>query len=264
MTAAIWLRTVPKTAQYRRDEGFRPRYAAALLAISLLARADDRIDSLVVAKRLTRSEAQAQTKARLVESATQLYLQQGFAATSNEQVAEEAGYSRGAVYSNFPSKEALALEVIDRHTEQVLESYRTTLAEGSSEDRVQKFQDWIEQSLSDTGWALLKIELALVARRNSTLNDELAARDKTMLDHVAGAISQLDDDLELPEASVRDLARLCVAMGQGVALDSIKDPSSTTDWTARLLTAVQRLLPMSPMLPMLIAASTDQAAPEQK
>ncbi|WP_176126703.1 TetR/AcrR family transcriptional regulator [Mycobacterium sp. D16R24] len=199
-----------------------------------------------------------------MESATQLYLQQGFAATSNEQVAEDAGYSRGAVYSNFPSKEALALEVIDRHTEQVLESSRQALGEGSSGIRLEKFQDWIEQSLSDTGWALLKIELALVARRNSTLNEELAARDKTMLDHVAGVIAQLDDDLELPEASLQDLARLCVAVGQGVAIDSIKDPSSTTDWTERLLAAVQRLLPMRPMLPMLIAASANQAALEQE
>ncbi|TDZ80167.1 HTH-type transcriptional regulator TtgR [Mycobacteroides salmoniphilum] len=237
-----------------------PRHAAA----SLLVSRAERIDSTVVAKRLTRSEAQAQTKARLVESATQLYLQHGFAATSNEQVAEDAGYSRGAVYSNFPSKEALALEVIDRHTEQVLESSRQVLGEGSSEDRLEKFQDWIEQSLSDTGWALLKIELALVARHNSTLNEELAARDKTMLDHVAGVIAQLDDDLELPEASVRDLARLCVAVGQGVAIDSIKDPSSTTDWTERLLAAVQRLLPMRPMLPMLIAASSNPTAPEEK
>lgn len=199
-----------------------------------------------------------------MESATQLYLQQGFAATSNEQVAEDAGYSRGAVYSNFPSKEALALEVIDRHSEQVLESSRQVLGKGSSEDRLEKFQDWIEQSLSDTGWALLKIELALVARHNSTLNEELVARDKTMLDHVAGVIAQLDDDLELPEASVQDLARLCIAVGQGVAIDSIKDPSSTTDWTERLLAAVQRLLPMRPMLPMLIAASSNQAAPEEK
>ncbi len=199
-----------------------------------------------------------------MESATQLYLQHGFAATSNEQVAEDAGYSRGAVYSNFPSKEALALEVIDHHTEQVLESSRQVLGEGSSEDRLEKFQDWIEQSLSDTGWALLKIELALVARHNSTLNEELAARDKTMLDHVAAVIARLDDDLELPEASVRDLARLCVAVGQGVAIDSIKDPTSTTDWTERLLAAVQRLLPMRPMLPMLIAASSNQTAPEEK
>ncbi|ORA57693.1 TetR/AcrR family transcriptional regulator [Mycobacteroides franklinii] len=223
-----------------------------------------RIDSSVVAKRLTRSEAQAQTKARLVESATQLYLRQGFAATSNEQVAEDAGYSRGAVYSNFPSKEALALEVIDRHTEQVIESYRQSLAGGSSADRLGRFQVWIEQSLSDTGWALLKIELALVARHNSTLNDELAARDRTMLDHVAGVITELYDDLGLPTESVQDLARLCVAMGQGVAIDSIKDPSSTTDWTARLLAAVQRLLPMRPMLPALISASTNLAPPEQK
>ncbi|ANO02148.1 hypothetical protein BAB75_00815 [Mycobacteroides immunogenum] len=219
---------------------------------------------MVVAKRLTRSEAQAQTKARLVESATRLYLQHGFAATSNEQVAEDAGYSRGAVYSNFPSKEALALEVIDRHTEQVMQSYRQSLAEDSPADRLERFQAWIEQSLSETGWALLKIELALVARHNSALNDELADRDKTMLQHVADMIAQLDEDRGLPEQSVRDLARLCVAVGQGVALDSIKDPSSTIDWTARLLTAARPLLPMQPMLSALIAASANHTAPEQK
>lgn len=70
--------------------------------------------------RLTRAESQARTREQLIETAKQLFLRDGYSVTSLERVADEAGYSKGAVYSNFRNKDELCLAVLDRiHDEQV-------------------------------------------------------------------------------------------------------------------------------------------------
>ena len=65
--------------------------------------------------RLTRAESQERTRRLLVEAATRLFLRDGFRATSLETIAEEAGFSRGAVYSNFASKTAIGVVVALTH-----------------------------------------------------------------------------------------------------------------------------------------------------
>ncbi|MBK5217199.1 MAG: TetR family transcriptional regulator, partial [Propionibacteriales bacterium] len=69
---------------------------------------------------VTRAERQARTRERLIEKAAQMFLTDGYAATSLDHVALEAGFSKGAVYSNFAGKEELCLAVLDViHAEQV-------------------------------------------------------------------------------------------------------------------------------------------------
>ena len=63
--------------------------------------------------RLTRAESRERTRALIVDAATDLFLRDGFQVTSLEQIGEEAGFTRGAVYSNFPSKTAMGIAVID-------------------------------------------------------------------------------------------------------------------------------------------------------
>ena len=65
-------------------------------------------------QRLTRRESRDSTRARLIESAGRVFVRAGFDAASVEQIAEEAGFSRGAFYSNFKSKDGLFLELLDR------------------------------------------------------------------------------------------------------------------------------------------------------
>src|SRR5258706_6443215 len=59
--------------------------------------------------RLSRQQSRLQTRERLLEAATLVFSRRGFDAASVEEIAEEAGYSKGAVYSNFASKEELFL-----------------------------------------------------------------------------------------------------------------------------------------------------------
>jgi AcrR family transcriptional regulator len=75
---------------------------------------------LMVRKRLSRQEKKAETRARLLEAAESVFARRGFHAASVEEVAEEAGFSTGAVYSNFGGKEDLFLALWDSALEGAL------------------------------------------------------------------------------------------------------------------------------------------------
>jgi AcrR family transcriptional regulator len=67
-------------------------------------------------RRFTRLESKARTRAELLRAANRLFLRDGYAATSLGAIAEEAGLTKGAVYSNFESKEDLFLVVLQQAT----------------------------------------------------------------------------------------------------------------------------------------------------
>src|ERR1700730_3050298 len=62
-----------------------------------------------------RSARKAQTRTRLLEAAARLYAQSGFGGATLDEVAAEAGYTKGAVYSHFGSKENLLLALLEEH-----------------------------------------------------------------------------------------------------------------------------------------------------
>ena len=66
-----------------------------------------------MAQRLLRSERKEQTKGDLVEAARAVFLRRGFNGASLDEIAEEAGYTKGAVYSNFDGKDWLFLAVLE-------------------------------------------------------------------------------------------------------------------------------------------------------
>ena len=63
-------------------------------------------------KRLTREQSKDQTRLRLLDAAQAIFMKKGFVAASVEDIAEAAGYTRGAFYSNFRSKPELFLELL--------------------------------------------------------------------------------------------------------------------------------------------------------
>lgn len=96
-------------------------------------------------KRLSRPEAQAQTREHLVEAAKRLFIECGFAGTSLRDIAEEAGYSQGAFYSNFPCKEAVLLELLKRHVALEDDEIETIVADRnhSPEQILAKLEEWL-------------------------------------------------------------------------------------------------------------------------
>ncbi|HWU20308.1 MAG TPA: TetR/AcrR family transcriptional regulator [Nocardioides sp.] len=176
--------------------------------------------------RLTRKETHAQTRARLVETATRLFLADGFNATSLERVATEAGYSKGAVYSNFATKHELGLAVLDAVHATRAQTLAATVATVTTADaRVEAFADWAERNIGDVGWTALEVEFATSTRHVPGISGELAARRRTVTDGVAALLelqaAELGIALRVPAA---DAAVHLLALGIGLGVQRAFDP----------------------------------------
>jgi AcrR family transcriptional regulator len=75
-------------------------------------------------QRLTSSEKKPETRRRLLEAAAQVFIRRGFQGASVEEICAEAGFTRGAFYSNFESKEEMFVELLQ---ERAYEGYRKLL-----------------------------------------------------------------------------------------------------------------------------------------
>ncbi|QLY32039.1 TetR/AcrR family transcriptional regulator [Nocardia huaxiensis] len=189
--------------------------------------------------RLTRSESQARTRADLLATARDLFLTDGYAKTSLERVAEEAGYSKGAVYSNFKTKSELCLEVLGLIHETKFGEVSELIEEGSLEQRLERFQGWAERTLGDVGWTRLELEFATVARDDPILEAALVSNLSLMRGTVAAQLQSLADSLgiELP-MSTEDAATSVLSLGLGLGIQRALDPSLP----ARLITDAVRVL----------------------
>ena len=128
--------------------------------------------------RKTRAQMQAETREKLLDSALAAFGQKGFASATIDEIAEGAGFSRGAFYSNFASKEDLAVALMDR--EMRLDTARIgqiALAAKGSEDTVAtrlRLAFPKQQTLSS--WELFRLEMMMLAQRNP----DFAARCREM------------------------------------------------------------------------------------
>ncbi|MEV6060690.1 TetR/AcrR family transcriptional regulator [Nocardia asteroides] len=197
-------------------------------------------------KRLSRTESHALTRAKLIDSATVLYLRDGYSATSNNQVAEAAGFSRGAVYSNFASKEELALAVLDRFLDDELATITTAVGAGTVDERFAAFERWMLAAAAQPRWAMLKSELAVASRHSPALREALAARDETVYRTVRDLLSGLfaEAGLDAVPITPETLARLLISVAKGVAIDGLIDAEQSTDWLVDLLTKLRTFAAM--------------------
>ncbi|GHG24253.1 MULTISPECIES: TetR/AcrR family transcriptional regulator [Amycolatopsis] len=177
--------------------------------------------------RLTRAESQARTREQLIETAKLLFLRDGYSVTSLEKVADEAGYSKGAVYSNFRSKDELCLTVLDRiHDEQVALIAEALAGADGMEGLLTAFQTWAERSIGDEAWTALEVEFATNARRDPHVRAELAARDKAIRETIAGLLTGYAErfGITLP-MSADDAATALLSLGIGLGVQRAIDPT---------------------------------------
>ncbi|MGI8332156.1 TetR/AcrR family transcriptional regulator [Actinomadura scrupuli] len=178
--------------------------------------------------RLSRAESQARTRELLLATARELFLRDGYHATSLEKVADVAGFSKGAVYSNFGTKDELCQTVIDAvRGEQMHAILAAFTAEGSPEDRLAVFETWAERMLGDPGWTLLEAEFAIhAARREPRLRAQVAAGGRVAGDAlrllIEEELRQRPRDLPMP---VAELAETLLSLGIGLGVRRALDPA---------------------------------------
>jgi AcrR family transcriptional regulator len=177
--------------------------------------------------RLTRAERQAQTREQLIQAAAGVFARQGFQAATVEEIAEVAGYSHGAVYSNFAGKEDLFLAVFESYmTQRIVEVARATQIEGSFAERARAAADqWMQRFVEDRATFLLHLEFMIHAARNPHLSEQLGKRmaalrldiERRLIDREA----ETKTPLPLPAA---DIALIVRALGIGLAVEALNQP----------------------------------------
>jgi AcrR family transcriptional regulator len=121
-------------------------------------------------KRLTREESQAQTRATLIEVGRKHFLRFGLGGAVTEKIAEDAGYSRGALYANFDGKEELFVAVIREEHARHINFLRSLLKdEPSPKKRVKKFRDALANLVTDHEWIVLRAEFEVGALRSEPI-----------------------------------------------------------------------------------------------
>ena len=193
-------------------------------------------------QRRTREEQREHTRNGLLEAAASVFARKGYHATSVDEVAEAAGFTKGAVYSNFDSKEQLFLALIDRHLAQAVDTLAEVLAQAEPDQRAELVGErHAKLTVFDRDWLLLETEFLLYAARNEEVRAHMAARQREIRARVADLLAQHVGDLErTPTVAVEDLARLLIAAGDGLTIMSLAEPDETD--AGRLLTRLLELL----------------------
>ena len=199
--------------------------------------------STVTAARLSRAESQARTRAQLVSTATEMFLRDGYLATSLEKVAEAAGFTRGAVYSNFRNKDELCMVVLDEIRAQRAAEIVAMFGAPSLADVIGRFDTWAQQVIGDPSWTRLELEFGAHASRDAALTSQMSSRLNGIVDLLGAAITALaaQDDIELP-IGARESAIALLSMGVGLGLFRAIDPNLPVS----ALTDVVRALAMPP------------------
>ncbi len=170
-------------------------------------------------------EQSEQTRARLLQAAEKIFARDGFEAAKLEEIAAEAGYTRGAFYANFDSKETLFLAMLEEKIHQRIRNMRA--AADQFDDPLKKLaamRDHFVNSAQDCGWTLIGLEFKLFALRHRELRSKVVAMRRRIF---AAATSVLDAqfraaNVKLPVSTSAFVVSLG-ALTHGLELDRMLD-----------------------------------------
>ena len=182
-------------------------------------------------ERLSHARRKEQTRERLYGAARTMFLEKGFAATSVEDIVEAAGYTRGAFYSNFRSKQDLLAELLRRDADEAQADLRAIFQEeGSPEQATARMIAHFVHAHREHECFPLWVEAYLLARRDSAFHERVHALRHEKLLHVSAHIQTLltESDNALP-LRADALALGFVSLCEGMQLVRLCYPQSATD-----------------------------------
>jgi AcrR family transcriptional regulator len=175
--------------------------------------------------RLTRAERREQTRDDLIAAAYRLFTEGGFHATSLDQIAAAAGYTKGAVYSNFDSKEDLFFAVYERRVAEAEAQMRELFAGDVAAGLDRIAADTTGRINRDDGWLAAFFEFWAHVIRRPELRGRFAEIHRRVQVPVAGALERVaaERGVELPDEALR-IAVASGAMQIGLALERLTQP----------------------------------------
>ncbi|HEY1831202.1 MAG TPA: helix-turn-helix domain-containing protein [Acidimicrobiales bacterium] len=203
--------------------------------------------------RLTRDESKAVTLSRILLAADTVFEHKGFVAASVDEIADEAGYSKGAVYANFPTKQALFLAVAgQRMRDTGAELFSAIRAATTPVELVGNVNDWFRARRRTTiDRFALNIEFWMIMARDPKLR-EIGGRSFQMArSRTAEIVSeQVERHALRPNLSPESIATIMIALRSGIETQEWFDPGGISETIVGDLLEVLLGLPQVNSLPI--------------
>jgi AcrR family transcriptional regulator len=180
----------------------------------------------------TRKARQERTRAELLAGAARVFARRGYHGATVEEIAAEAGYTTGAVYSNFEGKEALFLALTDHELQKRLGDFRAvgdaaSDPHGMERAAGERFGKFIRE---DPDWPLLYFEFWAFGARNPKLREEFSKRRVAIQAVIAEAIESQSAALGVRlSMAAEEIAVGVGALINGLAFERAIDPDSVSD-----------------------------------
>jgi AcrR family transcriptional regulator len=183
---------------------------------------------------LTPERRRAMTRQHLLDAAAIVFARNGFHGSTLDEVAATAGFSKGAVYSNFKSKDDLFLELFHERVDRQFAVVSEALDTGSHHQAEQfpRIRQILRSDASpwDDSFVTLWLEFVLYARRNPDAQKKLAASAQRARAQVQALIEHEYEAVGVvPKYPAADLAEIGMALFNGLGLDRLIDPTAVTD-----------------------------------
>ncbi len=197
--------------------------------------------SEVVRPRVTKRRAE--TRAKLMQAAFQVFAAKGFGAVRIDDVCKAAGYTRGAFYSQFDSLDELFFTLYDERAQVIAEQVGSALLDDTVPDDVDAAIDRVSSTLLlDRDWLLVKTDFLLHAARHPDIAERLATHRSRLRDAIEERLRAASGQINLPK-SIGDIpaaARAVIAAYDGVTVQLLLDGdlAAARTWLTQLLTTL--------------------------
>lgn len=174
---------------------------------------------------MTREESRERTREALLEVATEHFLRRGYAEASLDRIAEDAGFSKGAVYSNFGGKDELCRDVIRGIRARKLADAAALADDITTVDTFEvAVRGWCKHAVGDRDWALLEMEYGARGRVNPLIEQEIRESNRQLRSAAAVVLATIAHRLgiqlvDTPERAADVIVGLCLGIGVQRAFD---------------------------------------------
>jgi AcrR family transcriptional regulator len=182
--------------------------------------------------RLTRAESKEQTRRRLLNAAGRVFRRRGYRGASVEAIAAEAGYTVGALYSNFEGKDDLLLALLEEEIGEITK--RVVAAAAEPEDAIEKLRrgalEWMAVLDEERESYVLLIEFWTLWVRDPELRPEHAERFAALRRGLGQLVEEQTRQLGLSlRLSPEEVGAAVVALADGLALQRLADRAAFSD-----------------------------------
>jgi AcrR family transcriptional regulator len=179
-----------------------------------------------VRQRLSRAEQVERNRELLLEAALTVFLKHGYGRATIDAIADEAGFSKGVVYSQFESKADLFLTLLERRIKERAEENQRVAGDLAGADAVRALLRNVDRTRQEyAGWAQLLLEFRVHAGRDVELNRRYAAAHAGTLERIATLLEEIHDRAGLvPASPPQSMAEMILAYGSGLTLERLANP----------------------------------------